>query len=62
MRADLHAHPAEWENHTLERYLDALAAIIDSVDNQLRNRGEDQPPQLDWALLARLLVGATGYE
>jgi hypothetical protein len=62
MRADLLDHPHEWENHTLERYLDALAAIIDAVDSILSNRGEDLPAQPSWALIAELLVGASGYE
>jgi hypothetical protein len=59
MRADLHAHPHEWENHTLERYLDALAAIIASL---LANPGENLPEQPSWALIAELLVAASGYE
>ncbi len=62
MRADLADHPHEWENHTLERYLDALAAMIDSVDSLLANRGENLPKQPSWALIAELLVGASGYE
>jgi hypothetical protein len=55
MRADLVDHPHEWENHTLERYLDALAAIIDSVDSLLANRGDNLPEQPSWALIAELL-------
>jgi hypothetical protein len=62
MRTDLLAHPHEWENHTLERYLDALAAIIDAVDSLLGNRGEELPAQPSWSLIAELLVAASGYE
>ena len=62
MRADLLAHPNEWENHTLERYLDGLAALVDSLDSLLANRGEDMPGQPSWALIAQLLTGASGYE
>ncbi|MEV6272932.1 hypothetical protein AB0L64_37585 [Kribbella sp. NPDC051936] len=62
MRADLLDHPHEWENHTLERYLDALAAIIGSLDSLLANRGENLPEQPTWALIAELLVAASGYE
>ncbi|GAA1597418.1 hypothetical protein GCM10009804_62330 [Kribbella hippodromi] len=59
MRAD-HLH--EWENQTLERYLGALAAIVGSLDGLLANRGEDLPEQPSWALVAELLVAASGYE
>jgi hypothetical protein len=62
MRADLLAHPNEWENHTLEHYLDGLAALADSLDSLLTNREEDMPKQPSWTLIAELLTGASGYE
>ncbi len=62
MLADLRAHPGDWENATLDRYLDALAALIDSVDSLLVNRGQKPPNRPNWRLVAELLVGATGYE
>jgi hypothetical protein len=33
MLDDLRQHPDEWENHTLERFLDALAASLASGRN-----------------------------
>lgn len=62
MRADLLAHPNEWENHTLERYLEGLAALVDDLDGLLANRGEEMPERPSWALIAELLTGASGYE
>lgn len=62
MRTDLAERPHEWENGTLQRYLGALAAVVDSVDNLLSNRDEDLPEQPSWALVAELLVAASGYE
>jgi hypothetical protein len=53
MLTDLRAHPEAWENHTLERFLDALAASL----------GAKKPPaQPTWKLLAETLVMASGYE
>lgn len=43
----------EWENATLDRFLDALSGVLDS------GRYVRQP---SWADVAELLVRATGYE
>lgn len=52
MHADLVAHPDEWENHTLERYLEALAAVM----------ADNDAPAPSWSQIARFLVAASGYE
>lgn len=62
MRADLLAHPGEWENPTLDRYLDAFAATLDALESLHVNRGEQLPDQPTWRLVAELLVKASGYE
>jgi hypothetical protein len=51
---DLRRHPDEWENQTLERFLDALVACLAS--------GRDWPEQLSWRLLAEALTMASGYD
>lgn len=43
----------EWENAKLDRFLEALSAVLDS------DRYEGQP---SWADVAEILVRATGYE
>jgi hypothetical protein len=62
MLQDLHAHPDSWENSTLDRFLEALAASLDCIELGYRNRGEELPTQPTWQLLAELLVMASGYE
>jgi hypothetical protein len=62
MRDDLVAYPNEWENATLERFLDALAALLDSRYQQPVDRADSKPSGPSWNQLARLLVAATGYE
>lgn len=52
MLDDLRRHPEAWENHTLDRYLDALAAVLDG-------RSE---PDVAWADLTAVLLAASGYE
>jgi len=40
---DLRAHPTEWENSTLERFLDALAASFDALPSRSANRTPTGP-------------------
>lgn len=54
MVTDLRRHPGEWENSTLERFLEALAAVLD-------DRAE-WPEDQGWRLLAEALTAASGYE
>jgi len=62
MLADLRKHPGEWENNTLERYLDALAAQLQALPALYSNLGEPLPDQPTWRVVAEILLGATGYE
>ena len=62
MTADLQAHPSEWENHTLERFLEALACYLPSQQQVYINNGEPYPVTPTWKLFAEALVAATGYE
>ncbi len=63
MRADLAGRGSqEWENPTLDRFLEALEAVLDALPGQLALQGKAEAAQPDWALLAHILVAATGYE
>lgn len=62
LRADLLERGDEWENPTLERYLEALAAWIRSSDGWYRNFNQEMPPNGDWTLFARALSAAVVYE
>jgi hypothetical protein len=62
MLTDLREHPNEWENGTLERFLDALAASLEALPAAHTNRGEQTPTQPTWQLIAKTLVKASGYE
>jgi hypothetical protein len=61
MQADLLEHPEDWENHTLARFLDALAAVLEALPLSYQHQGR-QLPDPSWALFAQALVCATGYE
>ena len=63
MRADLAGRGSrEWENPTLGRFLEALEAVLEGVPGRLARQGKAEAAQPDWALLAQILVAATGYE
>jgi hypothetical protein len=51
---------AEWENGTLERFLDGLAAFADArVSDEFADVDQEAP---SWRLFADIVVAATGYE
>ena len=62
LRNDLRAHPTWWENNTLESYLDALAAVADSLDQGFKNRRHTLPEQPTWRIVADMLLTAGIYE
>jgi hypothetical protein len=62
MLSDLRAEPSAWENPTLDRFLEALAASLDALPNLYTNRGEQLPAQPTWKTFAEALVMASGYE
>jgi hypothetical protein len=62
LRADLLARPDEWENPTLERFLEALAAWTGSMDAAYQNTGREVPDQPSWKVLGDMLMAAKMYE
>ena len=47
----------QWENPTLDRFLDALAAIASA-----RIADRDDQEAASWRLIAEMIASATGYE
>jgi hypothetical protein len=62
LRADLIEHPDEWENGSLDRFLEAFAAWTVDMAGYFANRGEQVPDQPDWQLVAKILIAASMYE
>ncbi|MER5966203.1 hypothetical protein [Streptomyces sp. NPDC002057] len=59
---DFRAYGDEWENNTLEGFLEALAAWVHDSPGAYGNAGEQIPPDGDWTFMARALQAATVYE
>jgi len=51
----------DWENPTLERYLEAFGALLGGIENVYINTGKPLP-ESPWTLVARALLGARYYE
>jgi hypothetical protein len=62
LHRELEANPDEWENSTLEAFLEALSSVIDDMDGWFANRGEPVPDQPTWRLVAPLPHAARVYE
>ena len=58
---DLGENAAEWENPTLERYLDAMASWVSAMDGYFRNNGQ-KTPHPSWRLFGEILYAASLYE
>ncbi|MCX4398078.1 MULTISPECIES: hypothetical protein [unclassified Streptomyces] len=52
----------EWENGTLDDFLEALAAWVHDSPGAYKNADEQIPPDGDWTFMARALRAATLYE
>jgi hypothetical protein len=61
LRTSLAQRPEQWENATLESYLEALGAWIDAFENSYRNKGEPVPTGVNWRFMAEALLAAKIY-
>ena len=59
---DLRAQPEQWENPTLEGYLEAMAAWGADAEGYYANQGIPVPLQARWKSLAEMLLAAKSYE
>lgn len=62
LRQDLLMNPEGWENHTLERFLDAMSMWVSSMDSLYKNLGRELPLQPEWKTFAEILSAAVIYE
>jgi hypothetical protein len=62
LRADHAANGRQWENPTLDRFLEALEAWAAASPAAYRNHGLDLPPDGGWTFFAHALTAARIYE
>lgn len=60
---DLRQNPEDWENDTLENYLEALYGYSMDIDGYYKNFDIDVDADVaSWRVFAEILVSATLYE
>ena len=62
MRQDLETNPDNWENPTLPRFLEAMGAWVEAMDQFYRNQGVEFSEQQPWEVFATILLAARIYE
>ena len=63
---DWRQHPEQWENASLEAYLEAMAAWVQDMDGYYRNLSRPVPKlmrhHLTWRNLGEIMLAARVYE
>ncbi|MGB4811168.1 MAG: hypothetical protein WBP13_01625 [Methylophilaceae bacterium] len=61
---DLKENPHEWENKSLEDYLDAIERWVESIEQYYKNNNIDDVDlgSVNWRVFADVLLAAKYYE
>ncbi|MEH7225003.1 hypothetical protein V7112_14435 [Bacillus sp. JJ1566] len=62
LRMDLQNNRAEWENITLEDYLEAMEAWVNDMNGYYLNLNQPMPKQPSWKIIATILYASSAYE
>ncbi len=59
---DLRRNPTEWENSTLDSYLEAMKAWVEDSDGYYSDKGQTLPQAPSWRTIAEILISSKYYE
>ncbi|HVI39746.1 MAG TPA: hypothetical protein VM577_03725 [Anaerovoracaceae bacterium] len=62
LRSNLISNPSDWENASLDRFLEAMEAWINAMDSYGKNTGDMDVTQPNWKTFAKMLYAAKVYE
>ncbi len=62
LRHDLTARPEDWQNPTLDGFLEALAAWVQDMDGYYQNNRLPVPCAPNWKNVAEMMLAAKHYE
>lgn len=52
----------EWENQTIEEYLDGIKSWIEDMEFYYKNTNQEMPDNINWQFLANILYCGKIYE
>jgi hypothetical protein len=59
---DLQNNEKDWENTSLEHYLDAIASWTSGMDGYYKNMNLKFPDNINWKVMGEILIAARIYE
>lgn len=62
LRNDLNMHPDDWENPTLDRFLEALSAWVRDSEGYYKGNNLPAPESPSWKNFAEMMLAAKYYE
>lgn len=62
LRLSLDISPSDWQNQSLEKFLEAMAAWIKVIDIYSNNEGDKAIKNPSWNTFAKILYAAKIYE
>lgn len=63
LRADFIENKEQWENKTIEDYLEAVSRYIEDIDGYYKNTNQEiDLEKVDWKVFADILKGSSMYE
>lgn len=62
LQQDFQNNTAEWENKTLDTYLEAIQRYTEDLDGYFMNQNVPVPENVPWKVFAVILLAAKMYE
>lgn len=63
LRTDFVENKEQWENKTIEDYLEAISRYTEDIDGYYKNTNHDiDLEKIDWKVFADILKGSSIYE
>lgn len=59
---DFRNHSDDWENVTVDAFLEALSAWLEDADGLYQNLNKEFPAQPTWSFVAEMVLAARIYE
>lgn len=62
LRQYFNSEETEWENDSLDSYLEALSAYTNAIGFGYKNAGRELPENIPWNVFADILFYSSNYE